>query len=141
MAEAPKPKGIFKVWYVCCGHQKILRRWAIAFPFAILFHIAVYVPIIWLVFNSTLPGMALLEFSELHRVILNNVHSGRRKKYQVLHRLLIQKLNNKYITMAVWLLINLTFITMTAKYVGLILIFVFIGIIHFKIYSFNSFMN
>ena len=95
------------------------------------------VPVLWCALNALLVGLALAEYSGLQGAILNNIHSGRSQKYQVLHKQLVSKLSSKRITMGIYSLISATVLTLTGTYIGLALITIFISIIYVKIYSFN----
>ena len=83
------------------------------------------------------PLVGLYEFTYIHEAILNNIHSGRAKKYQVLHKALISKLNSKAITIGIFSMLHISILTLTTEYIALALITIFVSIIYIKIYSFN----
>jgi len=72
---------------------------------------------------------------------LYNVHSSKKSKYKALQSLLIERLNNRYITIVIMILLHFSIVTLNAQEIGLAIMIIFIAIIYIKIYSFNKFMH
>jgi len=54
-----------KCWTACCGTPRVRKRWAVAAPITIVYHIINEKPIFWLFANFLIPLGMIYEYSGL----------------------------------------------------------------------------
>ena len=126
--------------YCGCCAKVSCKRISVGLPIFIAFLILQQTPFGWLFLNFLFPFIGIQEYSAVMGGILFFVHL-KNKKYSALHLQLVEKLNNKWITLGLMISLHSTVLLLPAKYTGLALILVFILSIYIKMQQFNQVMK
>lgn len=126
---------------VCCLTKRTFKKTIVAIILAVAFNVIFfYIPAGWLVLNYLIPMAIHHEISQMHTFILENLTS-RFPEHKALHYRLISTLNKEWFSMLIITLLHAhTLFAPNQRFLGFLILSLFILVVYRKLFCLNSFM-